>query len=99
MADLFNGFIDWIIGIINAMFGGAGSLLTWWLGDLGLNISLPDNIYSVLHDVTYCIGYIFPVRELVPIPAFMLSFYIARAIFALFKIIASTVIKRVKVKV
>lgn len=95
---LFNSLIDWGLGLINGLLEGLGSLLTWWFDSLGLSISVPLGVFNVLNDITYSIGYIFPIKELLPIPLFMLSFYVAKIVFAVFQIIASTVIKRVKIK-
>lgn len=95
--DLFNGVIDWALGLLNGLFEGLGSLLTWWFDSLGMAISIPSGVFNVFNDITYSIGYIFPITELLPIPLFMVAFYVARIIFAVFQIIASTVIKRVKI--
>lgn len=97
--SLFDGVIDWGLNLINGLLDGLGSLISWWFDSLGLSVSVPSGVFNVLDDITYSIGYIFPIKELLPIPLFFLSFYIAKVVFAVFQIIASTVIKRVKIKV
>ena len=97
--NLIDCVLDWVVELLNWIFGGLGELIAWWFESIGLDISIPVDVFNVFNDITYSIGYIFPIKELLPIPIFMFTFYVARIVFAVFQIIASTVIKRVKVKV
>ena len=96
---IFNGFIDWVVSCINALLSGLGDLLVGWLLGLGLTIEIPPNVFDILHELTVGVGYILPIRQLLLIPMFMLSFYVAKLIFAVFQVIYSTIIKRTTIKV
>lgn len=101
--DFFGGvidkLIDWILSLCNALLGGISELLANWLATQGLTIQFPAAIFNVLNEITLGIGYILPIKQLMPIVNFMLAFYVAKIIFAVYHLIAKTVIKRVKVKV
>lgn len=94
--DFFGGLWDGGVSLLNGIFGGIGDLISGWLNSLGLNLSLPANIYQGLHEVSIGVGYIIPIRALLPIPMFMLSFYIAKLIFAVYQLVAGLIIRRVK---
>ena len=97
--DFFSGLFGGAIDLLNGFFNGLGTYLGEWLTGLGLSITIPDGVLTVLDDLTKSIGYIIPVQALLPIPIFMLSFYIAKLIFALYQIIASTIIRKIHISV
>jgi hypothetical protein len=97
--DFFGGLWDGAVSLLNNFFNGLATYIGNWLHDLGFSISIPSGVFNVFNDITHFIGYIIPVRALLPIPIFMLSFYIIKLIFAIYKIIASTIIQRVHVSV
>lgn len=97
---LFSGLIDWFVNIFNTISQGAGGIVADFLKAAGLSdLSIPGNVFSILKELSIGVGYIFPVRDLLPIPLFWLSFYVARIVFSVFRLIASTVLKRIKLKI
>ena len=98
-SNLFGGVLDWVVELLNGVLGGAVSIISDWLSSLGFSITIPSDVFSVFNELTYGIGYIFPIAALLPIPTLMLGFYIAKIIFSVYSLIASTIIKRIKVKV
>lgn len=96
--NLSNLILDWVVKFFNAIFGGLGDLLADWISSLGLTIEMPATVFNVLDEITVGIGYIIPVSALLPIVNFMLAFYFAKIIFAIYHLIAKTTIKRVKIK-
>lgn len=68
---------------INFIFTGMQSLLT----DFDGNITIPDNIFSVVRDVFGILGYFFPVRALMPILFFSFGLATVRLGFAIFRFI------------
>lgn len=97
--DLFGGVIDWVVDLLNGCLLGVGELLGNWLYSVGLTLEIPVNVFDVLKEITYGIGYILPIGKLMPIVNFFLAFYFAKIVFAVYHLVASTVVKRVKVKV
>ena len=98
LTNLFNPLIDFCVGLINGFFGGLGTIINDWLTNAGIYVEIPPNVYDILHELTLGIGYIIPVAALLPIPLAMISFYITKFAFAIYQIIAHTIIKRVKLK-
>ncbi len=96
---VFNGLLDWIIELINGFVGGIADIILSWLESSGLSIEIPPSVFDILRELSIGVGYIFPVRALLPIPMIMISFYVLKLVFAVYKIIASTIIRRVSVKV
>lgn len=103
--QIANFFGDWtgiiwdsIISFLNSFLGGISDYISNWLSGIGLSITIPSGVFDVLDTLTRSIGYLIPVSAILPIPIFMLSFYILKLIFAIYQIIASTVIQRIKVK-
>ena len=92
--DLWDG----VVNFANGVLGGLNTYIADWLSGLGLSITIPDGVFTILNDLTRSIGYLIPVSALLPIPIFMLSFYVIKLIFAIYQVIASTVIQRFKVK-
>lgn len=96
--NIFSTIIDWFIGGINALFGGIADMIFGFLHSCGLNIVIPTDVYYVLKEITVGIGYIIPVRALLPIPMFFIAFYVVKWVFAIYQLIAGTVIKRVRLR-
>ena len=88
---------DGIVYFFNGIMGGLSDYIASWLSGLGLSITIPSGVFDVLDSLTRSIGYLIPVSSILPIPIFMLSFYVLKLIFSVYQIIASTVIKRVKI--
>lgn len=88
---------DGIVDFFNGIMGGLSDYIASWLSGLGLSISIPSGVFDVLDSLTRSIGYLIPVSSILPIPIFMLSFYVIKLIFSVYQIIASTVIRRVKI--
>lgn len=98
-ANLFNGLIDWVLELLNSIFGGLGDVIASWLIEQGFSIEIPSHVFDILNEITLGIGYILPMSSLMPIVYFWLGFYVCKIIFAVYSIIANTVIKRVSIKV
>lgn len=103
ISQIGNFFSNWtgsvwdsIVAFLNSFFGGIDTYIGNWLEQQGLYLSIPENVQKILRELAIGIGYIFPVRLLLPIPIFMMSFYILKLIFALYNLIAGTVIQRIK---
>ena len=97
-SDLFSTVIDWFVNGINAIIGGIADMIFGFLHSCGLNIVIPTDVYYVLKEITVGIGYIIPVRALLPIPMFFIAFYVVKWVFAIYQLIAGTVIKRVRLR-
>lgn len=95
--DFFSGLWDGAVDLLNGFFNGLATYIGNWLGSIGLSITIPDGVFYILDDLTHSIGYIIPVAALLPIPIFMLSFYVIKLIISIYRIIASTVIQRVHI--
>lgn len=96
--DLFSTAIDWVVGVINSLLGGLAEFIFGFLNEMGLEIEIPPNVFDALREISIGVGYIIPVKELLPIPIFMISFYILKLIFSIYQLIAGTVIKRTRLK-
>lgn len=100
----FSGIFDFLwdnaTSFINGIFNGdLAQYIGSWFNNLGLSIAIPQSFYNGLNELFIGIGYIVPVRALLPIPAFFLSFYIIKLVFAIYRAIAGFVVRRIKVKV
>ena len=84
---------------INRFFGGLDTYIADWLTDRGLSIVIPNEVFTVARDLFRGVGYIFPVQALLPIPLAWLSFYGIKLAFAVYQLIASTVITKFKIKI
>lgn len=93
--SFFNGVIDFFTGCFNWFFGGLVDLILGFISNFGLTIEIPVGIYDILNELFIGVGYIIPVKALLPIPFFMISFYILKLIFSLYQLIAGTIIQRV----
>lgn len=96
--NIFSTVIDWFVGGVNALFGGIAQIIFGFLSACGLNVSIPANVYDVLNEITIGVGYIIPVRALLPIPIFMITFYVIKLVFSIYQLIAGTIIKRTRLK-
>ncbi len=83
-SDLFSGVLGFLTGLLQQLFGAVGSVVSVWLAEQGFSLSIPSEVFNVLDEITLGIGYIFPLYALMPIVAFMLTFYIAKIVFAVF---------------
>lgn len=96
--NLFSGLVDWILAFLNSIFSTVFGVLSIFIKSLGLNPSIPGTVFNVLDELTLGIGYIFPVADLLPIAFFWVAFYVARIVFSIYHLIASTVFKRTRLK-
>ena len=97
--DFFSGLWDGTVDLITGLLGGLGDYIASWFESLGLSITIPPNIYMILDDITKSIGYVVPFNQLMPIVAVWLGFYGFKIVFAIYNVIASTVVRRTKIKV
>ena len=98
ICKFFGVIIDFFVGGINFLLGGVMDLILTFLATCGLTIEFPADIYSILNEITIGVGYIIPVRALLPIPLFMITYYTVKLVFSIYHLIAGTIIKRVKLK-
>lgn len=97
-STLFSGLIDWCLNIFNIVSQGFLTIISDFFKLVGLDVTIPGSVFSVFRELSIGIGYIFPLADLLPIFYFWVSFYIARIIFAVFRLISSTILKRTKLK-
>ena len=97
-SDIFNGIINFFVDLLNNLLGGIGDVITAFFEHIGLTLEIPAGVFDIFNELTIGVGYIVPVSALLPIPLFMLAFYIAKLIFAIYQLIAATLIRRVKIK-
>ena len=95
----WDAIIDWVVELLNKFESGLATFITDWLVSQGLTLELPVDVFNVLDEISYGIGYILPLKDLTPLFLFWLSFHFVNLIFAIFRMIHSTIIKRVSVKV
>ncbi|MCM1334595.1 MAG: hypothetical protein NC084_00055 [Bacteroides sp.] len=96
--DLFSGLVDWVLSLVNSVFSTVFGVFSIFIKSFGLNPSIPGTVFQVLDELTIGIGYILPISDLLPIAFFWVAFYIARIVFSIYHLIASTVFKRNKMK-
>ncbi len=95
----WDAIIDWFVELLNKFDSGLADFIAEWLTSQGLTLEIPADVFNVLDEITHGIGYILPLKALTPIFLFWVSFYVSSIIFAIFRMIHSTIIKRVSVKV
>lgn len=95
--NLLGGIVDFFASIFNFLFGGIATVILEYIAG-SMNITIPENVFDVLNEITIGVGYILPVRELLPIPLFMLSFYSVKLVFSIYQLIAGTIIQRVRLR-
>lgn len=95
--DVSNFFWDVIMWCVNTLTGGLGGVVQLFFEMFNLSISIDVSVYSTLREIMIGVGYIVPIRALLPIPVFMISFYLAQFVFAIFRFICSTFIRKVSI--
>ncbi len=95
----WDAILDWAVELLNKFNIGLSTFIADWLVSQGLTLEIPVDVFNVLDEITHGIGYILPLKALTPIFLFWLSMHVANILFAIFRIIHSTIIKRISVKV
>ena len=85
-ASVFNFIFDFFLNLT----GTLNPFITAWLVDQGFELEIPTEIFNVLNEITYGIGYIFPLYALLPIVTIWMTFHIARLTFSIFGGITKT---------
>lgn len=98
MAGFISAIVNFFAGIFNFLLGGVADLILTFLATCGLTIELPANIYDILNEITIGIGYVLPIRYLLPIPLFMITFYTIKLMFSIYNLIAGTILKTINLK-
>lgn len=98
MQQFLGGFVDLLLHMFNGVFGGIADIILTFLASCGLTIEFPADLYNILDQLTLGVGYIIPVRALLPIPLFMITFYTIKLVFSIYQLIAGTIIKRINLK-
>lgn len=90
----WNSFTEFI----NKFLGGLDVYIMDWLNEWFPQITIPADVFKVFNEITIGVGYIIPVKALLPIPLFMISFYVLKLVFSIYQLIAGTIIQRTKLK-
>ncbi len=101
-SNLFNGLSDFfskffvkiienLISLSSKLFGIFSTYFSAWMVEQGFTLEVPDNVFNVLDEITYTIGYIFPLYALLPIVYFMLVFYGVKIVLAAFSFIGKLI--------
>lgn len=93
--NIFSGNI--ILDIINLILSGVLAVVEQFLNMLGLNFSIPADIFEGLSDITRGIGYLIPINKFVPLVVFALAFYVGRVIMSVYNRVAHTTIRHTKI--
>lgn len=64
-----------LCGDCKFFFGGLADIILSFISSFGLTIEIPANVFDILREISIGVGYIIPVRALLPIPIFMITFY------------------------
>lgn len=83
-SDIVAGILGFFTSMLQNLFGAVGTAVSAWMIDQGFSLSIPSEVFNVLDEITLGIGYIFPLYALMPIVTFMLAFYVAKIVFAVF---------------
>ena len=89
---MFTGNI--FLDIINGLLSGVFAIVEQFLNLIGLQFSLPADIYDGLNDITLGIGYIIPMSKFTPLLIFALAFYVGRIIMSVYNRVAHTSIRK-----
>lgn len=93
MGKAFSGVIDCLFSLFLNFTGVFGTALSSWLLEQGFELKIPENVFDVLDEITYGIGYIFPLYGLLPIVTFWLIFYGVKITITVFKFIMGGIVK------
>ena len=86
-----NIFLD----ILNGILSGVLAIVEQFLNLLGLQFTIPVDIFDGLNDITRGIGYIIPINKFVPLIVFALAFYVGRIIMSVYNRVAHTSIRKI----
>lgn len=86
-----NIFLD----IINGLLSGVLAIIEQFFNLIGLQFSIPLDIFDGLNDLTRGIGYILPLNKFLPLVVFSLAFYIGRIIMSVYNRVAHTSIRKI----
>lgn len=89
LSEVFSWILNavvWILTTVMSVFGGS---LSAWLVGQGFSLEIPDEVFNVLNELTYAVGYILPLYAMLPIVWFMLTFYTAKIAISVFKYVTS----------
>lgn len=81
------GIVNWFQDTFNSLFGGLSDIISAIFIANSLEVEIPDDVYNILDELTYGIGYILPIKELLPIPIFMISFYSVKLVISVVRTI------------
>ena len=98
-SDIFGWFWDLLADFASMLLGGLGSIISSFIDSVNLTMEIPESIYTTLREITIGVGYIIPLRALLPIPTLMILFYISKMVYAVFHLVFSTIIQHVKLPV
>lgn len=95
IAEFFSGLfatvIDFFFSLFSQFMGIVAPYLSAWLIDQGFELEIPTEVFNVLDEITYGIGYIFPLYALLPIVTFWVIFYVAKITISAFNFVTKTI--------
>lgn len=83
------------LDILNGIMSGVLAIVEQFLNLLGLQFSIPLDIFDGLNDLTRGIGYIIPINKFVPLIVFAMAFYVGRIIMSVYNRVAHTSIRKI----
>ncbi len=90
-SNIFEAVFGVISDIITYIVSLPMVLLSDWFVGQGFSIEMPDMVFEVFDEITYAIGYIFPLNALMPLVQFWLSFYIVKIIISIYNMITKSI--------
>lgn len=84
-AEIISELVSWQLTVLSWLTNNLfGAPLGAWLASQGFSIEFPDEVFNVLNEITYGVGYILPLYSLLPIVWIMLTFYVAKILLSVF---------------
>ena len=83
-SNLFSAILGVCLDLLSLFLGIFTEPIKLWMIEQGFTLEIPSEVFNVLDEITYGIGYILPLFALIPIVTFMLTFYGAKIVFSVF---------------
>ncbi len=84
-AKILSEIAEWVLGfivwIVNGVFAAPLAAL---LSAQGFSLQIPDEVFNVLNEITYCVGYILPLWAMTPIITLTINFYVVKIVISVF---------------
>lgn len=86
-SEIFSNIIEFLANLVTTLMGLPGAYISKWMIAQGFSVEVPENVFLILDQLTYGVGYIVPLYGLLPIVGFWITFYSAKIMFSLFSTI------------